>query len=123
MSKTVLFQIIQFSISTQFSSIWPIDRTVSGATNLGQTGPGSDANEGLLCIPESFSITGVQPSDCLVSYPGYSLEESYTSAEIQSVYSIAQANLVTHCGGGGLTPLQRCSQRILQPQPIGPDLV
>ena len=28
--KTVLFQAIQFSISRQFSSIWPIDRTLSG---------------------------------------------------------------------------------------------
>ena len=28
--KTVLFQTIQFSISTHFSSIWPIDRTLSG---------------------------------------------------------------------------------------------
>ena len=32
MLKSVLFQTIQFSISTQFSSIWPIDRTLSGAT-------------------------------------------------------------------------------------------
>ena len=31
---TVLFQTIQVSISTQFSSIWPIDRTLSGATTL-----------------------------------------------------------------------------------------
>ena len=30
--KTVLFQAIQFGISTQFSSIWSIDRTLSGAT-------------------------------------------------------------------------------------------
>ena len=30
---TVLFQTIKFSISTQFSSIWPIDRTISDATS------------------------------------------------------------------------------------------
>ena len=30
--KTVLFQGIQFSISTQFSSIWPIDSALSDAT-------------------------------------------------------------------------------------------
>ena len=35
--KTVLFQTIQFSIGMQFSSIWPIDRTLSGATTLGQS--------------------------------------------------------------------------------------
>ena len=49
--KTVLFQAIQFSISTQFSSIWPIDMTLSGAPTLGQSGPGSDGNERVLCIP------------------------------------------------------------------------
>ena len=32
--KTDLFQAIQFSISTQFSSIWPIDRALSGPTTL-----------------------------------------------------------------------------------------
>ena len=68
MSKTVLFQTIQFSISTQFSSIWPIDRTISGATTSGQSGSGSDGNEGVLCIPQSSSITGASPSDCLESY-------------------------------------------------------
>ena len=48
----VQFQIIQFSLSTQFrchSSIWPIDRILSSATTLGQSGPGSDGNEGV-CI-------------------------------------------------------------------------
>ena len=65
--KIVLFQTIQFSISTQFSSIWPIDRTPSDATTVGQSGPRSDGNE-VLCIPESSSITGTSPSDCLVSY-------------------------------------------------------
>ena len=68
----------------QFSSIRHIDRTLSG--------PGSDGNEGVLCIPQSSSITGASLSDCLVSYPGHSL------------------------GEWRLTPLQRCSQYILQPQ-------
>ena len=84
--KTVLFQAIQFSIITQFSSIWPIDRTLSGVK--------SDGNKGVFCIPQSSSITGTSPSDCLVLYPGHSL-------------------------GVGLTPLQKCSRCILQPQPTG----
>ena len=46
-------------------------------------------NEGALCIPQSSSITGTSPSDCLVSYPGHSLGESYPSAEVQLVYSTA----------------------------------
>ena len=43
---------------TQFSSIWPIDRTLSGATTPGQSGHGSDGNEGVLRIPQSSCITG-----------------------------------------------------------------
>ena len=71
MSKTVLFQTIQFSINTEFSSIWPIDRTLSGATIPGQSGPGSNGNEGVLRILQSSSITGISQSDCLVSYTGH----------------------------------------------------
>ena len=52
------------------SSIWPIDKTLSGATTLGQSGPGSNGNEGVLHIPQSSSITEASPSDYSVSYPG-----------------------------------------------------
>ena len=85
--KTALFQLfqtIQFSISTWFSSTWPI-----GATTLGSNGPGSNGNEEVLCIPQSSSIIRASPSDCLVSYQG-------------------------HSWGMGLNPLQRSSQCILQ---------
>ena len=54
----------------QFSSIWPIDRTLSSATNPRQSEPGSGGNEGVLS-----SITGTSPSDCLVSYPRHSLRD------------------------------------------------
>ena len=43
-------------------------------------------------IPQSFSVTGDSPSDCLVSYPGLSLEVSYPTVEIQSMYSTASAD-------------------------------
>ena len=78
-------------MSTQFSSIWPIDRTLSGATTPGQSGPGSDGIEGVLRIPQSSSITGTSPSDCLVAYPRHSYVAggSYLSAEKQLVYSTA----------------------------------
>ena len=77
----------------QFSSIKPIDRALSGATTPGQSGLGSNGSEGVLRIPNSSSITGTSPSDCLVSYPGHSLGRgvSYPSAEVQSVYSTALA--------------------------------
>ena len=92
MSKTVLFLTLQFSISTQFSFIWPIDRTLSGATTAAQSKPGVNGNEGVLCIPESSSITGATPSDSLVFYPGHLFEGFYRSVEMQSVYSAAPAD-------------------------------
>ena len=42
-------------------SIGPIDRTLSGATTLGQRGPRSDGNEEVLHIPQSSSITEASP--------------------------------------------------------------
>ena len=85
--KTVLFQTTQLSISTQFSSIWPIDQTLSGAITPGQSGPESDGNEGVLCIPQSSSMTGISPT--IVLYLGHLLEVSYPSAKKQPVYSTA----------------------------------
>ena len=92
MSKYFLFQAIQFCISTEFRYIWPIDKTLSGATSPGKSRPGSDGNEGVHCIPQSSSITGILSSDCLVPYPRHSLGELHTSAEMQSVYSTGPAN-------------------------------
>ena len=66
---------------------------LSGATTPGKSGPGSNGNEGVVRIPQSSSIAGTSPSDCLVSYPGHSLGGgSYPSAEVQSVYSTAPAD-------------------------------
>ena len=91
--QTVLIEPIQFIISMQFNSVKPIDMTLSGAIAPGQNGPGSDGNDGVLCILQSSNVTGTSPSDCLVSYPGHWLEEgSYPSAEMKSVYSTAPAD-------------------------------
>ena len=46
---------------------------LSDAITTDQSGPGSNGNEGVLRIPQSSSIAGTSPSDCLVSYPGHSL--------------------------------------------------
>ena len=56
------------------SSIWHIVRTLSSATTPGLSKPGSDRNERVLYIPQSFSITRVSLLDYLVSYPEYLLE-------------------------------------------------
>ena len=61
---------------------------------MGRSGPGSDGNKGVFRIPRNSSITGATSSDCLVSYAGHSLGESY-SLEMQSMYSIAPADWAT----------------------------
>ena len=38
------------------SSIWPIDRILSSATTLGQSGPWSDGIEGILHIPQAPAL-------------------------------------------------------------------
>ena len=60
---------------------------------LGQSGPGSNGNEGVLLIPQG-SRTGASPSDGLVSYLGHLLGGvSYPAdAEMQLVYSTASAD-------------------------------
>ena len=60
----------------EHGSVWPIDRTQSGATTPSQSGPRNDGNEGVPRILQRSSITGTLPSECLVSYTGHSLEES-----------------------------------------------
>ena len=90
--KTILFQTIQFSLSTQFSSIWPIHRTLLGAATPDQSGPGRIGNEEVFRIPQSSGITGISPSDCQVSYTGHLF--------------------------GFFTPLKRCRLCILYPHPI-----
>ena len=79
------------------SSTWLIDRTLLGATTLGQDGPGSHGNEEILCVSQSSSNTKASPSDCFMSYLEQSLRESYPSAKMQLVYSTAPvdwANLI-----------------------------
>ena len=76
MSKIVLFQAIQFSMSSQFSFISPIDKTLSGPSTQVQSGPESDDNKGVHRFHYSVSSTEALPLDCLASYLGHSLEES-----------------------------------------------
>ena len=61
------------------SSIWSIDRIQSTATTPDQSGPGSDGNKGVLCIPQNSSISGGSLSDFLILYPGHLFGESYPS--------------------------------------------
>ena len=72
--------------------------TLLGATIPDQSGPESDGSEGIFHIPQSSIITGASPSDCLRSYQGDTLEESYLSVKNQSVYSTADwTELVRYC--------------------------
>ena len=61
--QTVLFPTFKFSIShlrivwISNSCIWAIDRTLSGTTTPGQSGPGSNDNVGVIHFPQSRSLT------------------------------------------------------------------
>ena len=87
------------------SSIWLLS-----ATFPGQSGHGSDGNDGAFCIIQSFIITWI----LTISFFSYHIQHtrwwSYPSVEMPSVYSTPPADWATwHSFGGGLTPLQRCS--------------
>ena len=71
------------------SSILTIHRTLSVSITPGTSRTGSNGNEEVLPILQTSNITGVSLSDFLVPYPGHFLEESYPSAEMQSVYCTA----------------------------------
>ena len=73
MSQSFYFFKIQFSISTQFSSIWPVERTLVSATTPDQSELRSDDTEGILRIPQNSSITGSSSSDYFESYVGHLL--------------------------------------------------
>ena len=73
----------------------PYLRPYQVVNTLGQNEPGSDSKEGVLRISQRSSMTGALPSDCLVSYPGHSLGESYLSVEMPLVYSTPPTDLTT----------------------------
>ena len=52
--KTVLFQVIPFSISLYFSPIWPLDWTLLGVTTQGRSGSGGDGIEEVFGIPQNL---------------------------------------------------------------------
>ena len=56
MSKAVLCQINLFSISTQLSSIRPIDRILFNVTTPGQRWPGNEDNRGDAAFPEAPAL-------------------------------------------------------------------
>ena len=65
---------------------------------LNQSGPGNDGNEGVLRIPQSSSITGASPSDCLVSYLGHSLEGGSYSSAVGIFYSPSRLGCLNQSG-------------------------
>ena len=78
------------------SSTWPIHMTLSGVTAPDHSGPRSDGHKKVLHIPQSFSVARASPSDCLVSYPWYSLVgRVLPSTEMQSVYCRASPDYTT----------------------------
>ena len=109
--KTVLFLTIQFYISRKFSSIWPIDRTLSGTTTPGQSGPRSDGDEEVLHILKSSSIIG---TSCYIQ--DTRLGVLLLCRDAVDVFCSPSGLDHMTLLEGSLTPLQRRSRCILQPQ-------
>ena len=66
-----------------------LDWTITGTTTPAQSGPGSNDNERVLHISQSFRMRA-SSSDSLLLYPGYLLGGvPDPSAEMQLVYSTA----------------------------------
>ena len=116
------------------SRIWPIDRTLSEWT-------WEQWHWRVTRIPQSSSITGTSPSDCLVTYPGHLLGWVLTILQrcnrsillLQPTWSLVvggsyhftemrvgvfyRPNRLSQFLARNLITLQRCSRCILQPQP------
>ena len=70
-SSFVCTQLNGFKYSKWLSiSIWPINGTLTGTITQGQSGPGNNGNESILCIFQS-SGTRASPSDGFVTYSGH----------------------------------------------------
>ena len=115
----------------QFSSIYPIDMTyLSGPTIPGHSGPGRIGNEEVLRIPQSSSITGTSPSDCLVWYRGHSWEGvlSLCREAIGVFYSPSQLgdgrseNLTTYCSDTVMPYITKTQQTDGQKDAFSPSL-
>ena len=84
--KAVLFPTVQFNINTPFSSISPIDRTLSDATKVDMR---EIAIKGYFALPKVPALLEPHHWIVSVSYKGHLLAESYSSDEVQSLYSAA----------------------------------
>ena len=95
----------------QFSFIWPIDRTLSGATSPGLSGHRSDGYEGVLYIPQSSTITEASP---LLSVISRTLAGGVLPHCREAVHVFYRPSLLGN-RWESLNPLQRCSRCIQQP--------
>ena len=77
-----------------------------------QSRPGSNGNEGVFHITQSSSITRASSLDCLVTYSGHSLGESYPSTEMQSTYSASPAGWVKFSTSEWLLETKRNTQEM-----------
>ena len=92
--KSVLFQAIQISVSTQFCATWPRYKTLPGATTSGQTGTGIKSIKGYFLFPKALTL-------------------------LECHHQIVYCHIQDTRWGGGLNPLHKCSRCIQQHQSIG----
>ena len=96
--KQFCFKQFRFAL-VHFSSIWRIDRILSGSTSPGQSGPGSDGNQGsTLHSPKLQHYWNLTIRLFNVIFRKIVSRGSYSSVEKQSVYStgLVSRNNIPH---------------------------
>ena len=120
--KIVLFPAIQFSKCIPFITIWPIDRNLLGATIPGLSEPGAMVIKEYSAFPKAPAL--LKPHSQFVSSHIYYRVVGRRALLLCRVCVLFSPSRL--CYGTlvreSLTPLQRCSWCILQPQltrPLG----
>ena len=121
MSKTVQFQTILFSISTQFKCKYGIivKTFLFLAIQFNQTTKFSISMPLVLFNPY-IGPGQVLPRRARVDLGAMAMKKCYVFLKTQHYWNLTPDCLVSYPGywlGGGLTPLLKCSRCTLQPQP------
>ena len=94
-NNSICVQLNNFKYSKWLnSSIWPIDRTLTGTTPLGQSEPESNGNEGVIYNPKAPGVGSCYQMQ--FSVISSTLADGGVLAEMQSVYSTAPDDRADH---------------------------
>ena len=118
--KTILFQTIQFSVSTQFSSIYTIDMTYQPLSHRVRVDLGAMAIKGCSAFPKSSALLKSHHQIVLCPIQDIGWRSITPLQRCRRCILQSQFTEPPDIRWGNLNHLQRCSRCILQPQFTGP---